>query len=134
MLCWTLNIIYYMQHNTLKRKPFHVFNNNFEPKLLAIVSINSLFILRKSFFFVKFLSVCCCLQVKFTLLNQCRMINSLHMQLYILSKNISKYLSCIIVVRWCKLCVQNITDGGDFQGIISRRDYDVARYYKIIII
>ena len=123
-----------LQHNTLKRKRFHVFNNTFWPKLLAIVLINFLFLWHKSFFFRQVFLLCCCVQVNFTFLNTFRMINFLHLRLDILYKNISNCLSFIIVVHWCKLCVQKITDGDAFKVIISRKDCAVARHYKIIFI
>ena len=105
MLFLSFNTICCMQHNTLKRKTFNVFNNIFWPKLLAIVPINLFFIWRKSFFLVKFIHVCCCVQVKFPLLNQFRMNNFFHIRLDIFSKYIYKRISFIIVLRWWILCV-----------------------------
>ena len=134
MIFWTLNIICCMQHNTLKSKPLHVFNNTVYPSFFSIVKINFFLLWRKSFFGIQFILVCCCVQVKFTLFNQFKMIYLLHIRLDILSKNMSKCISFIVVVRWCKLCVQTITDSDALQGVGSIRDFSVARHYKIIFI
>ena len=47
-------MLYYMQDNTLRTKPLHVFNNNFWLELLAIVTINLFLLLQKYFFSVNF--------------------------------------------------------------------------------
>ena len=134
MLCWTLNIISCMKDNNLKRKPFHVFNNNFWKKIMAIVPNNLFFLWWKSFFFVMFLYVRYYVQVKPPLLNQCRMINLLHIRIDILSTNISKCIYLIIVVCWYKLYVQTSTFVDAFKGIIIRRECTIARHYRIIFI
>ena len=128
MLFWNLNIICGIQPNTLKSKPLHVFNNTVYPSFFSIVKINFFLLWRKSFFGIQFILVCCCVQVKFTLLNQHMMINLINIQLDIVPQNEYKHIYCIIVVCWCKVCVQTIKNNDIFQDIGFKKYCSVARH------
>ena len=134
MLFYTLNIMFCMQHNILKRKPCHVFNNNFGPKFLAIVPINLFFFDGCFSFLSSLFRYAAVTRLSFYYWINARWSIYFIYGLIYPPPKISKYISFIILVCWCRFWVKTITVVENFQGIISIRDCAVARYYKTIFI
>ena len=134
MICWTLNIIFCMQHNTLKIKPLHVFNNTFCPTLLAIILINFFFFDRSLSFLSIFFRYAAVSRLSFHYwINTGWSTSFVYVWIYF-----QRYIKMHIIYHFStlmqKLWLQTRTYGDSFRGISSRRDCAVARHYEIIFI
>ena len=130
MLCWTLNIIWCLQHNNLKSKPLHVFNPNVWLESYDIVSTNFCLIWRKFYLAYNLLLYAAVSKLSFrSLVNTVWSVSLIYGLIYspkITLKHILYHCSTLMQ----SMCV-NQKNGNYIQIISSRRDFSLTSHYKI---
>ena len=132
MIFCILNLICCMQHNTLRRKPLHVFNTTFWTELLAISTIFFFFsngiILSAS---ILFLFAAASRLILHYSINEGRPIYLIYRLIYSTKMYLKKLFYHFSTLM--QLCVKTIKNDDTFQGIRSRRDCAAACQYKTIL-